>query len=247
MKLVSKPNNKKYRNDSHTIGSQYAIKVSGGFQISDPIKKIYIQTSPNIAKYDITDSIQFTFPAKVLNSYLFDDTITISSETFLEHIDKHSILSFGKFENLYSNYQSFIQNKLGHMFSNNSVFSVNDSNQTFDKEELYNLLNYKTCIDGNIQSAFTGEIQIVDIHKTLKTMHQFNVFGNRIPDLYTDEFIARDMFFIPNGFSITLKTNLSFESMYISLLNAENANRNILDWSENNTKTYTGNLLLYLV
>ena len=246
MKLVYKPNNIKYTNDSNTTGSQYVIKVSGGFQISDPVKKIHIQTSPNIAKYDITDSLQFLFPANVLNSHLFDDTIIISSETFLENIDKHSILSFGKFENLYCNYQSFIQNKLGHMFSNNSIFS-NDSIQTFDKEELYNLLNSKTCIDGNLQSAFTGEIQICNIHKILKNMHQFNIFGNRTSDVYTDKFIARDMFFIPNGISITLKTDLSIESMYISLLNPENANRNLLDWSENNTKTYTGNLLLYLV
>jgi hypothetical protein len=75
MKVVSKQSSKPSfisptKNNNKYEGSQYAIKVSGGFQIADSTKTIHIHNAPNIAKYDTTDALQIAFPAKVLNSLL---------------------------------------------------------------------------------------------------------------------------------------------------------------------------------
>jgi len=247
MKLVSKPIKNRYTNEyiNNKIrdGSQYAVKVSGGFHICDPVKTIHIQTVPNIAKFDTTNALQFSFPSHILNSYLSDDNIILSSQTFLQHIDANSILSFGNFENLYSNYQSFVNESLGHMFSNTSLFSSHDSLNTFDKTDLYNLLNSNTYVDGSIVPAFSGNISILNVNNTLQNIQKFNVFGNRTQNSPTEHFMAGDFFYISDGFLVTLKTDLSTQPMYISLLQCENANRNLL----NLNKTYTSNLLIYLV
>lgn len=248
MKLVSKPiTNRKYSiNEDKSNKSQYAVKVSGGFHISDPVKTIHIQTAPNIAKYDITDALQISFPANVLNNLLENDTIVLSSETFLKNIDKDSILSFGIFENLYSKYQSFINESFGHMFSNTSLFSSKNKINTFNKSDLLDLLNSKTFVEGNIVSSLTGYIQILEVTKTLQNIKKINIFGNRT--LYSnDEFIPGDFLYMNEGLSITLKTDISVEPMYVSFMNSENANRNISCFNEKLNKTYTGNVIIYLV
>jgi len=249
MKLVSKPvTNKKYSINEDNK-SQYAVKVSGGFHISDPIKTIQIQTAPNIAKYDITDALQISFPANVLNSLLNNDIIILSSEIFLKHIDKDSILSFGIFENLYSKYQSFINESFGHMFSTTSLFSKDSNNSlnTFNKTDLLNLLKSNTIVEGNLVSSLTGSIQILEVNKTLQNVHKFNIFGNRTTSYNNDKFIPGDFLYMSGGLSITLKTDISVEPMYLSFINSENANRNISCFNEKLNKTYIGNVILYLV
>jgi hypothetical protein len=249
MKLVSKPITNRKNSINHDNKSQYAVKVSGGFHISDPIKTIQIQTAPNIAKYDITDALQISFPANVLNHLLINDTIILSSEIFLKHINKDSILSFGTFENLYSNYKSFINESLGHMFSNTSLFSKDSNNSlnTFNKSDLLNLLNSNTFVEGNIVSSLTGDIQILEVNKTLQNVHKFNIFGNRTTTSYNNEFIPGDFLYMSEGLSITLKTDISVEPMYLSFINSENANRNMSCFNEKLNKTYVGNVMLYLV
>lgn len=248
MKLVSKPITHRKNSINHDNKSQYAVKVSGGFHISDPIKTIQIQTAPNIAKYDITDALQISFPASVLNNLLTNDTIILSSETFLKHINKDSILSFGIFENLYSNYKSFINESFGHMFSNTSLFSKDSNNSlnTFNKSDLLNLLNSNTFVEGNIVSSLTGDIQILEVNKTLQNVYKFNIFGNRTTS-YNNEFIPGDFLYMSEGLSITLKTDISVEPMYLSFINSENANRNMSCFNEKLNKTYIGNVMLYLV
>ena len=255
MKLAEKKNNIKpsIKSEDGTItGSHYAIKVSGGFQMNDPIKTIHIQTIQNLAKYDMTDALQIAFPTEVLNSFYCDnkDNITISSQIFSQNITPDCILSLGGvFENLYEKYQSFINNKIGHVFSKTSLFS-SSCNTMFDKYTFYDLLTSETIIEGTIQPALTGEFCISDVTETVTNLQKRNVFGNRpyntnIENLYS--FIAGDFFFIENGFSITLNTDLLFDSTFISFMQPENADRNQSSWNQSSVKTYTGNLLIYLI
>jgi hypothetical protein len=251
MKLVTK--SVKSRNFEQSIksqqnkyeGSQYAVKLAGGFQISDPIKKVTVKTVPNIAKYDITDSLQIAFPAQVLNSLENEDKIIVSSQSLLDNLKEDSIISFGSFENLYSKYESFINASLGHMFSNTSLFSSN-YNSKFDNKTFYELLNSKTM---NHENALTGDIHIFDVKRTLDNIEKLNIFGNRTAKLNGQQFVAGDFLFMKNGLSITLKTDLSIQNMYLSLqkYDIDSANRNKSDWNDKFTKTYCGDLLIYLV
>lgn len=255
MKLVSKlPSSTKpiFRSPTKTEknkyeGSQYAIKISGGFHIDNPCaKSMYIHTIPNIAKYDMTDALQIAFSAKVLNSFLNNDQICISSQTLLQQLTPKNILSVGIFENLSSKYESFVNDSLGHVFSNTSLFSSKHPSVD-NKYTFYDLLTSTTLINEN---ALSGEIHILDVKRTLANLQQWNIFGNRNQSIPTNEFIRGDFFFMKDGFSITMKTDLNFQSMYISLMEGEMSNVNqdsICDWNESFTKTYTGNLLIYLI
>jgi len=225
-------------------GSQYAIKASGGFQISNPTKTIHIKSIQNIAKYDITDSLQIVFPANIINSLIVNDNIVISPQIFLDNLNRDSFISMGIFENLYSKYESFINENLGNMFSNSELFS---SNKKFDNNSLYDLFTSKTIFNTEVVDALTGNICIFDISKTLHNTQMLNIFGNR-NNRNSDLFIPGDCFFMQNGISITLQTDLDIVPMYVSLINSEEcANRNIIDWSEISTKTFAGNLFIYLV
>jgi len=245
MKVVSKQSSKPSfisptKNNNKYEGSQYAIKVSGGFQIADSTKTMHIHTAPNIAKYDITDALQIAFPAKVLNSLLLDDKIYLSSQILLEHLTRDSILSFGVFENLHSKYESFITGKIGHIF-NTSLFS---SNVNFDKHVFYELLTSNMPTESI--AALSGEIRVLDVKQTVNNLQKWNVFGNRTQQT-TAEFIRGDFFFMNDGFSVTLKTDLSIQPMYVSLINADDADKNENEWKKISEKTYTANLLIFLV
>jgi hypothetical protein len=203
---------------------------------------MHIHTVPNIAKYDITDSLQIVFPAKVLNSCLSNDQIFISSQTLLDHLTPECILSFGNFENLYSNYESFIHDLVGHVFSNTPLFS---SCTKFDKYAFHELL---TSVNTEDNDALTGEIHILDVKKTLANLQEWNVFGNRHPTntSSTTDFLPGDFFFMNDGFSITLNTDLSLQSMYLSFMDGVNTENREL-WKNLSTKTYRTNLLIYLI
>jgi hypothetical protein len=226
-------------------GSQYAIKASGGFQISNPTKTIHIQSIPNIAKYDITDSLQILFPANIINSLILNNTLVITPEIFLDNLNEKSFISFGIFENLYSKYESFINDNLGHMFSNSSLFS---SNKKFDNNSFYDLFTSKTIVDNEFVNALKGNIKIMDVSNILQNIQKLNIFGNRSINENTDLFIPGDCFFMQNGISITLKTDLDVEPMFVSFIKSKDcANRIINDWDKKSTKSYCGNLFIYLV
>jgi len=247
MKLVTKiyKNREREVAERTDIGSQYVIKASGGFQIANPSQTIHIKSIPNIAKYDITDSLQIAFPANIMNSLLIDDSITISSEIFLQHLKPESFISFGEFENLYSKYESSISSKLGHMFSNCLFTKL----EKFDKYAFYDLFHSKTFVDSEFVQAFTGDICICNVEKTLQNTHKLNIFGNRTMD--TDiEFVAGDRLFMSDGISITMKMDLSVDPLCVSMIaksNEKSTNRNIDDWCNACEKTYTVNLLIFLI
>ena len=180
------------------------------------------------------------------------NNITISSQSFSQNITPDCILSLGGvFENLYEKYQSFINNKIGHAFSKTSLFSSSSSNTIFDKYTLYDLLTSETIMEGTIQPALTGGLFISDVSETVFNLQKWNVFGNRPFNTNIENnihsFIAGDFFFIENGFSITLNTDLTIDSTLVSLMNAENADRNQSSWYQSSMKTYTSNLLIYLI
>jgi len=226
-------------------GSQYAIKASGGFQISNPTKTIHIHSIPNIAKYDVTNSLQIAFPANIINSLVLNDSIVITPEIFLDNLNINSFISFGIFENLYSKYESFIDENLGNMFSNSSLFSC--QNKKFDKNTIYDLFTSKTIYNNEYINALNGNIKISDVSNTLQNISKMNIFGNR-NSVNSDLFIPGDCFFMQNGISITLQTEIDIEPIYISLINSQEcANRNISHWNEISEKTFTGNLFIYLI
>jgi len=258
MKLVTKIVN--HRNQSYHVptgkyeGSYYAVKTNGGFHISNPMKSITMETIPNLAKYDITDALQIAFPAIIFASFVNNDQIHISAETFLQHLDTTSILSLGSFENLYSNYESFINDTVGNIFSHTSLFSSESQammKPTFDKTSFFQLLTSTSLTNGEICNAFSGEMAVFNVEKTLADIQRLNLFGNRNTGL-VDQFIPGDFFYLKDGFSITLRTDLSLQPMYFSFINGkekkeDSANRNIALWDEACIKTYTGDLLIYLV
>ena len=232
-------------------GSHYAINVSGGFQLNEPIKTIHIETIQNVSKHDITDCLQIAFPTEIINYfYNSQDNITISSQIFAQNITPNCILSLGSvFENLYEKYQSFINNNIGNVLSKTTLFSPS-STTIFDKYTFHDLVTSETIIEGTVQSTLTGDLCISNVNETVANIKKWNIFENRPYNTPTDTlqpFIAGDLFFIENGFSITLKTDLTIDSTFVSLMNAENADRNQSSWSQMSVKTYTSNLLIYLI
>jgi len=205
-------------------GSQYAIIGTGGFQMTDSVQQIKLQSVPNVAKIDVSLATQFLFPSDVLNTLLQtipsdQDILRISSELFLSNIQSpDSILSVGNFENLLEKYTEKVQSKMGVPFKYSSIFttSTQECSRIFNAKSLYDLLHGSMMNDlGHMVPALTGEILLLDVSRTLADIRKMNIFGNGIDDA---KFMPGDLIYVLDGISITMTTDLSVKTDILSLL-----------------------------
>lgn len=221
-------------------GSVHAFEATGNFTMERGFDTIKLaeQTAP--VYVDVTNAVQITMDVGYFNELLeldtFDpitdaftlDEITITAEDFTEKVANESqVISVGRYETLYSDFQSYVATYFGSdggfssLFAAASEFAIDKDGEianVFDGQSFINLLtSVEPHADGHYTSALSGSITISNIAKLLRYTVDGNVFGNRDP---TDTnwgvangFVAGDLIWVPNGTTITLKLAIDPEAL----------------------------------
>ena len=106
-------------------GLLHAITGVGGFSIEEKTKPMKIQVVQNIAKYDVTDSVQILYDVDIfnyklgqydVNSQLFEmDCIMVCAAEFISGLSSSDqINSVGKLENIYKDFVNYVNQLLNY-------------------------------------------------------------------------------------------------------------------------------------
>lgn len=186
-----------------------------------------------------------------ISDTLHDDSINICSCDFIDGINTESIISVGKLSTLYFDFKSCVASYFGDpggfasLFQYDQEFQVNGG--VFDASAYVQTINKsKFNINGCFVSDLSGHITVNDINKLLKFTIDTNIFNNRDPRVknygMVDGFIAGDLIFIPEGFTISLSLDIEAET-YSPTNNVGpsylNAIRNRLNWTRGYVKRTT--------
>lgn len=249
----------------------YALSATGGFTMErgfDDIKRADIAAPVHV---DVTNSVQVLMDVATFNlklgleksgatnnvvtttSYDKDadcfkvagaevDSITLSSAEFTAGIAKSTqVISVGKYETLYSGFQSYVAAYFGFDGGFSSLFSA-ASEFSIDETNVFNGASFKSLLTASAQaaggkyiSALSGSITIGNITKLLKYAVDANVFGNRTPGDagsgtaidstkpsnygVADGFVAGDLIWVQDGTTIKLHLDIDNES-FLPLNNA---------------------------
>jgi photosystem II stability/assembly factor-like uncharacterized protein len=179
------------------------------------------------------------------------DSVNICSCDFVNNININSILSIGKLSNLYFDFKTCVATYFGDpggfasLFDYDQEFQINDG--VFDSKAFFQIINKANFdISGSFVSDLSGTITVSDINNLLKFVVDSNIFNNRNPAVknygMADGFVAGDLIFIPEGFSITLSLDIQSET-YLPVNNVGpsylNAIRNKLNWKRGYVKRTT--------
>lgn len=221
-------------NDAYT-GSVYVFSAIGGFTMERGFDTIKLaeQTAPSYI--DVTDAIQIkldvaTFNDKlVLSSYdtvtdtFAVDEVTLTAEDLTAGLtNEANVISVGKYETLYSDFQAYVSSYFGFdggfesLFDAASEFKIDDNN-TFDGASFIALLTgVAAAPEGRYINDLEGSITVSNIAKLLRYSVDANVFGNRDPTSkewgVKDGFAPGDLIWVPNGTTITLQLNIDPEA-----------------------------------
>lgn len=274
--------------DTSYNGFVYAFDGSGGFYVDQSFNPIVLAVPTVLNRYDVIDSIQMWFSARTLNTKLgimkdasninvvealFDissdtlinDKISISTCDYINGINTRSVISVGRLEFLYSDFEYTVKSYFGDpgafasLFSNANTFDIN--NGIFDASAYIQVVNSSQfTMTGSFVSDLSGVITISDINRVLRNAVDGDVFKNRNPIPVggalsingnkpnygmVDGFIAGDLIFIPEGFTITLTLDIQPETLpptnnigprFLSDIS------NQINWTKNHVKrttTYT--------
>lgn len=214
--------------------SVYAFQATGGFTMERGFDTVKLaeQTAP--VHVDVTDAVQIkmdvaTFNAKlglfnVVSDSFANDSISISAEELTEGVTAESqIISVGKYETLYSDFQTYVSYYFGttggfsSLFVAASEFEIDTDNE-FTPASFIALLNASAPeATGKYINELSGSITIANIAKLLKYSVDGNVFGNRDPETTNwgvkDGFVAGDLIWVPAGTTITLKLAIDPEAL----------------------------------
>ena len=156
---------------------------------------------------------------------LLTDSINVCTCDFIDGINTQSVISVGQLQYLYSDFMYTVGAYFGDPNGFSSLFAlVNDfdinNGGIFDASAFIQVVNSSQFnIQGSFISDLSGQVTISDINKTLRYALDGNVFQNRFPNAkklnygVVDGFIAGDLIFIPEGFTITLSLNIQQESI----------------------------------
>lgn len=158
-----------------------------------------------------------------LHDRLITDQIKICACDYVDGIDTQSIISVGKLANLYADFKYTVGAYFGDpggfasLFAGDNDFDINNGG-IFDASAYIQVVNSATFnMNGSFVSDLSGHVTINDINKTLEWAVDSNVFRNRNPADKNygviDGFIAGDLIFIPEGFTITLSLNIEGETL----------------------------------
>lgn len=255
-------------------GNCYAFGASGGFIVQQGFSQIQMNMPDILNKYDVTDAIQVQFSARTLNTKigilkdstnirvveawfnshtdrLGHDSLKLCACEFVNGINTPSVLSVGRLQYLYNDFQSTVSNYFGDpggfssLFSGADEFTVN--NAIFDASAFIQVVNSSTfTMTGSFVSDLSGDVHIYDINDTLQFVVDSNCFRNRNPNLHNygivDGFVAGDLIFIPEGFTISLSLDIQAETLSpINNIGPSflNAIRDKLNWTRGHIKRNT--------
>ena len=235
---MSLPDPEYDRNDpdiTDISGSVYVLEATGGFTMERGFDDIKLaeQTAPSYI--DVTNSVQITLDVATFNTKLdlasFDtttdafgvDEVSLSAVELTAGLAASSqVLSVGKYQTLYSDFQAYVAAYFGlnggfeSLFTAASEFAI-DTNNEFTAQSFIDLLTASAQDpSGRYINALEGSITVANISKLLKYSVDANVFGNRDPETkdwgVVDGFQAGDLIWVPDGTTITLRLAIDAES-----------------------------------
>ena len=183
----------------------YAFGATDGFVMERQFADITLRPADTISRFDVTNSVQVTVAASVLNNKLgtFDtvddcfkiddaevDTITFTSNDFRTALESaEDVLSVGSLSTLYSDFKTYVGVYFGFnggfetLFAAASEFNI-DTTNVFDAESLVALIGGEAAGEDPATpytKVMTGSITISNITKLLRFAVDSNCFGNRVP------------------------------------------------------------------
>lgn len=188
---------------------------------------------------------------------LLTDSIKICTCDYIDGINTGSVISVGRLQYLYTDFKYTVgayfgdPNGFASLFSQVNEFDINGGG-VFDASAYIQVVNSSQFnMAGSFISDLSGFVTISDINKTLEYALDGNVFRNRFPNAkklnygVVDGFIAGDLIFIPEGFTITLSLDIQAETILpINNIGPSNldAITNTINWTRGYVKrstTYT--------
>jgi len=179
-----------------------------------------------------------------ISEKLHYDSLKICACEFIDGVNLSSIFSVGRLSTLYSDFKYTVGAYFGDPGGFASLFSmVNEfdiNNGVFDASAFLQVINSSTFkMNGSFVSDLSGYVTISDINNTLDWVVDSNVFRNRNPALHNygiiDGFVAGDLVFIPEGFTISLSVDIEPETL-LPINNVGpsflNAIRDKLNWTK---------------
>ena len=219
-------------------GIYYALEGLGGYDMEEGIHNVELIPSDTLNQYDVTGSVQIYMDVRFFNekiglykdaynqnilsssfnpitSHFPQDTITISSNEFLQNVRIPNIISVGKLETLYVDFIQYVNNYFSYANGCSSIFNpasqIDINGGVFDANQLITILNGKTLdtATGQYVNDLSGSITILSINQMLQNLVLANPFNNRPDGSYTlrDGFIENDLIFIKTGIKISLNVN----------------------------------------
>ena len=197
-------------NDAAAVGvyasTVYAFGATDGFVMERQFADITLRPADTISRFDVTDAVQVTVAASVLNNKLgtFDtvddcfkiddaevDAITFTSNDFRTALaSDEDVISVGSLSTLYSDFKTYVGVYFGFnggfetLFAAASEFNIDEDN-VFDAESLVALIGGEAAGEDPATpytKIMTGSITISNITKLLRFAVDSNCFGNRVPD-----------------------------------------------------------------
>jgi hypothetical protein len=223
--------------DASYIGLFYAYEASGGFVFEQGVGSTEIFPYMDINRYDVTNSLQIKFDVRTFNQKIdlfkdasnigiintaYDpssesfpiDQITISASEFYSAVRVQDIISVGFYNNMYSNFQTLLNNYFGFPQGFNTLFTVTVNNVSmnngvFDASAMFNLMNYSPLdASGQYVNTMTGSITVKHLNALLRYACEHNPLNNRDENTAADGFIENDLIYVPTGTTVTLVANI---------------------------------------
>jgi hypothetical protein len=211
-------------------GLQTAITASGGFSIEENAKPMNLRVIENIAKYDVTDSVQLLFDVDTLNSKLGDydmlnetfelNSIMIYASEFTHGLKSvEQINSVGKLENFYKDFVTYVNDFLNYEEGFSCLYLMDEEFEV-EKEKMEISDLYETLIrkSENVYGEYNdlyGNITINGTNNILKYMKNLNIFGNR-NGVVNPGFIEGDLIYVPYGLTISITVDLNAENLQLN-------------------------------
>ena len=212
-----------------TYTSSYAMPGYGGFTI-DQTFPIYRPQLNSARPYYVAEAIQIKYSVRELNYKIglvndlnenlinlpipssgiaMKDTLTITTDEFLNNTNKDTIISMGKITNMYTDFLNAVNVYFGSpIILANNIFNVN--NGVFDEDAFIHLIqggNFN--INGSLISDLSGSLLLYDVPTQIQNAIDNNMFNNRTESTSVLEgFKPGDFIFIPEGMTITLRLNI---------------------------------------
>jgi len=185
---------------------------------------------------------------------LLTDNVKICTCDYIDGINPDSVISVGMLQYLYSDFKYTVGAYFGDpdgfasLFSLVNEFDINNGG-IFDANAYIQVVNSSQFnMSGSFISDLSGFVTLSNINENLKFVVDSNTFQNRFPNEnklnygVIDGFVAGDLIFIPQGFTITLSLDIQAESLLpVNNIGPSNLNaiNNVINWQRGYIKKTT--------